>query len=202
MRKNRPMDDRTLVEACINKNLDSWSLLISKYSGLVNIAADCRLKKYGFTLPKEDIEDLRQNVFTAIWQEGKLKNVAHLDNISHWIAMVAGNMAINYVRKSSNRDALKAVPIDGKFKGKDLAGLLPSRPLRAEDDTSEAELGRKIDSAIRRLPCREKLIIKLHLFHGKKYEDIAEILNLPNGTVSSYVKRAKEKLKVALKDFK
>ena len=195
------MNDRKLVEACIKRDLKAWTLLIDKYSRLVDIAAVVRLKKYGFTLPKEDIEDIRQDVFAAIWSGNKLKSIVNLDDISHWLAVVSGNTAIDRVRNCKNREYLKAVPIHEKFKERYLVDLLPSKALRAEDDTAEIELAGRIDRSIDSLPSREKVVIKLHLIHGKKHDEIAEMLGLPGGTVCSYIKRAKDRLRIALKDL-
>ena len=195
-------DDRTLIEACIKKDAKAWNSLIDKYSGLADIAIAGRLKKYGFTLPRQDIEDIRQDVFAAIWRLDKLKSITNIDDISYWIAMVSGNAAINYIRKNDTMERLKTVSIHEKiWEDKEFADYLPSKSMKADEEVSEAETAKIIDSAIRKLPSREKLIIKLHLIHDKKYDDIADMLGLPKGTVSSYVRRAKKKLKTALKEL-
>jgi RNA polymerase sigma-70 factor (ECF subfamily) len=193
--------DRALVRACIDKDLKAWSILVNKYSRLVDIAAVCRLKKYGFTLPKEDIEDLRQDVFTDIWSRDKLKNISDLDDISHWLAAVSGNMAMSRVRSRSNRDRSNTVPIDKKYREAYLADILPSKAPDPGDEMLKKEMIQQIDSAIERLPCRERLMIELHLTHDKRYDEIADLLGVPQGTVSSYIKRARERLKTAIKDF-
>jgi len=179
----------------------AWSALVNKYSALVYTAADTRLKKHGFTLPKEDIEDICQDIFASIWRENKLNSVANTNNISYWIAMVSGNMAIDHVRNSKTRERLRSWSIHEKFDEKEFSDIIPSKIIRPDNDTKEVETAKKIDKAIRNLPPREKLIIKLHLIHGKKYDQIADMLNLPRGTVSSYIKRAKQRLKAALKNF-
>ena len=79
--------------------------------------------------------------------------------------------------------------------------LIPSTGLNPSDELAKNELSKKIEEAVDALPTKEKLIIKLNLIYEKKYDEIAKILNLPKGTVSSYIKRAKEKLRCALKDF-
>lgn len=197
-----PKDESGLIEACIRKDLKAWSLLVARYSRLVDLAAAGRLKKYGFILPKEDIEDIRQDVFASIWSGDKLKSASNPADISNWLAVVAGNMAINRIRSRKKREPLRTIPIYKKFKEKFLAEILPSKALRAEDDAAETELARRIDGAIDGLPAaREKLIIKLHLIHGKKHAEIIEMLGLPKGTVCSSIKRAKDKLKIALEDL-
>lgn len=203
-----PMDDkhmendRRLVEACIQKDLRAWSSLISKYSRLVYISIDNRLKKYGFTLPSDEIKDISQDIFTMIWRDEKLKNIINTDDISYWIAMVSGNAAISYIRRNENRERIKTVSIHEKFQDKkEFTDIIPSRSIRPDDDTEETETAGRIDGAIKKLSSREKIMIKLHLIHNKKYGDIARMLDLPKGTVSSCIKRAKEKLKNHLKDL-
>ena len=63
------------------------------------------------------------------------------------------------------------------------------------------ELETKIEKAIEELPAKEKLMIQLHLFHDKKYREIADMLDIPTGTVSSYIKRSKAYLKKSLKNL-
>jgi RNA polymerase sigma factor (sigma-70 family) len=74
-----------------------------------------------------------------------------------------------------------------------------------EDTNSETpqkrELSEKIDTSIASLPPKEQLVIKLNLLHDMEYHEISEMLNMPKGTVSSCLKRAKDRLKEELKDF-
>jgi RNA polymerase sigma-70 factor (ECF subfamily) len=202
MKNTGHTDDRALIGACIDRDLEAWNLLIGKYSRLVDISIAGRLKKYGFVLPQEDVEDIRQDVFTMIWHEDKLKNIANADDISYWIAIVSGNMAIDYIRKNGIRENLKTIPIHEKLQEKEFADIIPAKTTKSDDELYRKEISERIDKAIRDLPSREKLIIKLYLIHDKKYDAIADMLDLPKGTVSSYIKRAKEKLKKQLKDFK
>lgn len=202
MNDRKTENDRYLVASCLKKDLKAWSSLISKYSRLVYVSIENRLKKYGVTLPSHDIEDIRQDVFTTIWREDKLKSIVNTDDISYWVAIVSGNTAINYIRKSHTKEFLKTVSINEKFQEKEFADIIPSKTIKTDNDTAEEEIADRIDKAIKKLPSREKLIIKLHLIHNKKYHDIADMLDLPKGTISSCIKRAKEKLRMQLKELR
>ena len=193
--------DRHLIEACIRKDLAAWADLVKKYSPLVCLSIENRLKKYGISAARHDIEDINQNIFADIWKNNKLLSVTNRDDISYWVAVVSGNAAMEYFRSRSARQARKTISLFDKIEEKELSELLSSEALNPEDELARAETEAKIDEAIESLPEKEKLMMKLHLIHDKKYHEIAEILNIPNGTVSSYIKRAREKLKEALKDF-
>jgi len=177
LRKN----DSALVERCISKDPGAWDDLVSKYSSLIRNAIYNRAGKYGVSLSCHDIEDIMQDVLTAMWKGDKLSTIRNRRDISCWLAIVSGNAAAQYL---SDKD--DAEPLSEEETA--VAGAPP-----------DEEALRGIDEAIEKLPPRERLIIQLHLFYDKKYHEIADMLDIPKGTVSSYIKRSKGRLKKKLK---
>ena len=199
MSKNAFDDDRKLVEACLRKDTAAWAFFVNKYSRLISVSIDIRLKKYGFTPTAHDIEEIRQGLLTSIWLDGKLKSVRNRRGISYWLAIVSGNASVEYMRKAS-RDAFnEAVSLSWAVGEGELIDLLPSSAATPSEELSRKEALEKIERAIGSLPVKEKLIVKLNILHGKNYGEVAGILRLPEGTVASYVKRAKERLRRILK---
>lgn len=191
-------DDRYLVEACIKKDIIAWSALVKKYSGLVYVAVENRLKKYGLNLSSHDIEDIRQDIFSDIWKSSKLSHITNRDDISYWIAVLSGNAAMEHFRSKESRQLQNTVSLSHKIDDKELSEIFTSDIPGPNDELTRVETEDRIDLAIESLPEREKIMIKLYLIHDKKYHEIAEFLGVPKGTVSSYIKRAKEKLKKTL----
>lgn len=191
MRSRHMENDAQLVEACINKDAAAWSVLVKKYTGLIAAAISNRLKKYGFNPLCQDTEDIRQDILTHIWTSGKLSQVRNRKSIAYWLAIVSGNAAIEHMRRKIIRE--DPVPL-----------VIPDEE-NIEDANSETpqkrELSEKIDTSIASLPPKEQLVIKLNLLHDMEYREISEMLNMPKGTVSSCLKRAKDRLKEELKDF-
>lgn len=194
------MDDRRLVEGCIRRDLSAWSAFINKYSALIAISVENSLKKYGLRLRRQDVEDIRQEVLASIWKNRKLEEIRNREDISSWVAVVAGNAAIGYARKLS-REPQRPIPLK-KMDETELSELIQPLGESAKDEVLRNELSQRIEEAVESLPAKEKVIMKLKIFHDKKYDEISEMLALPKGTVSSYMKRAKDKLRHALKDFK
>ena len=130
----------------------------------------------------------------ALWKQALLEKVKNRRNISYWLSIVSGNIAIDHMRKK--RREIPAYPTE------DIAEELlisdNNNPIKA---LSDSETARRIESTIEKLPAKEKLVIKLNFLYGKKYEEISDILKLPAGTVSSYIKRAREKLKKDINKF-
>lgn len=201
MDENCAKDDRYLVEACLKKDLAAWSSLVKKYSALVCIAIKNRLERYDLRLSRQDIEDIKQGVFADIWQGNKLKAIENRADISYWIAIISGNAAMEHFRKKDARLWARTVSLSGKIGEGALEDILPSEVTDPEKKIARAETEDRIDLAIESLPEKEKLMIKLHLIHDKKYHEIAVLLDVPKGTVSSYIKRGKEKLRKLLKKY-
>jgi len=194
-------NDALLVEECIAGNKKAWQDFTRKYLSLITIAIEVRLKKYGFRLSHADIEDIRQDVLVSLWRGKKLEKIRNRDNICYWLAIVSGNMAIGYVRKKMSLEPVEPVSIFDMTGERTIADIIPSPRKNPEDKLSQSVISEKIDELIESLPTKEKLVIRLNLIHGKKYDEISDILKMPAGTVSSYVKRAKERLRNGLKDF-
>ena len=195
-------DDINLVEGCINKDLRAWATFIKKYSNLISISIENRLKKYGFSLPHQDIEDIRQNVLASIWKDSKLEGVKNRNDISYWLAIVAGNEAMMYLKIKRGQEPQKKISLYDRVDEKELVEFIPADRSGPLDELAREEISKKIEEAIELLPLKEKLIMKLNVIYDKKYDEIARLLNFPKGTVSSYIKRAKERLRKALKDLK
>jgi RNA polymerase sigma-70 factor, ECF subfamily len=193
-------NDPYLIEACLKKDLVAWSALVNKYSGLVYASIENRLKKYGIPASSQDVEDIRQNIFSDIWKNGKLSHITNRDDISYWIAILSGNAAVEHFRSKEARRLQKTISLSDKIDEKELSEILPSGIPGPNDELARAEIEDRVDRAIESLPASEKIMMKLYLIHGKKYHQIAELLGVPKGTVSSYIQRAKEKLKKALRD--
>jgi RNA polymerase sigma-70 factor (ECF subfamily) len=192
--------DAQLIGSCLNGERSSWKHLIEKYDRLIYASILNRLKKYGFTLPSQDIDDIRQNILTDIWGSRKLETVKNREDISYWLAIVSGNAAMEFVRTGKTREVPKPLSEIEELADKlTEAGCATVR--HPADALSQSELAEKAAKEIERLPPREALIIKLNLYHDKKYGEIARMLGIPRGTVSSYIKRAKEKIREKLKDF-
>src|SRR5690606_2506744 len=77
---------------------------------------------------------------------------------------------------------------------------LPSRQESALDELEARELGSAIERAIAALRPEYRACIMLRHVEGRSYEEIAATLDLPLGTVKTYIHRARNELRTALQD--
>jgi RNA polymerase sigma-70 factor (ECF subfamily) len=63
---------------------------------------------------------------------------------------------------------------------------------------SDLELRDRLEKAIQQLPAQYRLLIAAHYLEGVQYEDLAEAMSLPLGTVKTQLHRAKRQLRALL----
>jgi RNA polymerase sigma-70 factor (ECF subfamily) len=151
---------------------------------------------------RELAEDLSQETF--IKALNAIESYRPEFKFSSWIFKIANNAAIDHLR----RRELDTLSLDGSPHAETpeamqatalQIGMRQESPL----DTVEAkELGSEIEVAIGRLRPEYRSCILLRHVEGRAYEEIAEILDLPLGTVKTYIHRARNELRVALAHLK
>jgi RNA polymerase sigma-70 factor (ECF subfamily) len=135
-------------------------------------------------------EDLSQETFLKAW-----KALARFDperRFSSWIFKIAHNSALDELR----RGGLETVSLDAPFAGDDEPPELPA-DLAAENPllrTLARESGRLLERAISRLRPAYRGILLLRFAQEMSYDEIAEVLGLPLGTVKIHIFRARAEL--------
>lgn len=127
-------------------------------------------------------EDITQQTFITIYEK---KNQYELNtNARNWILTIAKNLALNELKKHKNETTIKSEETSNNFQ---------SYEMKLEFDTPTIDLAKQI------LDISEFQILMMYLVVEYKHKEIANILNLPLGTVTWKYKNALDKLRKALK---
>lgn len=147
---------------------------------------------------RELAEDLAQDTF--------IKVLNHIDRyrpefkLSSWLFKIANNVAIDHLR----RRQLDTISIDGSPNASSADAIdatsfdLSAQQESALDEMQAKELGEAIERAIASLRPEYRSCILLRHVEGRSYEEIAATLDLPLGTVKTYIHRARHELRAAL----
>jgi RNA polymerase sigma-70 factor (ECF subfamily) len=153
---------------------------------------------YRMVRDRELAEDLAQDTF--------IKVLNHIDRyrpefkLSSWLFKIANNVAIDHLR----RRQLDTVSMDGSPHAMTAEAVESTRfdvadtTENALDEMEAKELGSAIERAIARLRPEYRSCIMLRHVEGRSYEEIASTLDLPLGTVKTYIHRARHELRRAL----
>jgi RNA polymerase sigma-70 factor (ECF subfamily) len=147
-------------------------------------------------------EDLAQDTFVKVLNA--LESYRPEYKFSSWIFKIANNVAIDQLR----RRELDTLSLDGAPDAR-TADEIEATALQAVDRTEtplaeleSRELGSLIEQAIGRLRPEYRACILLRHVEGRSYEEIAEALDLPLGTVKTYIHRARHELREYLEPYK
>lgn len=194
-----PEDD--LIEACVRRDEAAWSRFVAKYSPLIRGAAAKCLRRCAFEVPLHEVEDIHQEVLASVWKEERLSRLKDRSSVAPWLAIVTVNTAINYIKRMGLDTPAGPSSFFGRARRAEFSDTMPSPAEDSGEELLKSEFRGRLAGAVERLPHKEKLIMKLLLHHGKKYREIADMLAMPKGTVSNYVKRARERLRKDIKKY-
>ena len=151
---------------------------------------------------RELAEDLSQETFVKALNA--IESYRPEFKFSSWIFKIANNAAIDHLR----RRELDTLSLDGSPHAETPEAMqatalqIGARQESPLDTVEAKELGSEIEAAIGRLRPEYRSCILLRHVEGRAYEEIAEILDLPLGTVKTYIHRARNELRVALAHLK
>ena len=147
-------------------------------------------------------EDLAQDTFVKVLNA--LESYRPEYKFSSWIFKIANNVAIDQLR----RRELDTLSLDGAPDAR-TADEIEATALQAVDRTEtplaeleSRELGGIIEQAIGRLRPEYRSCILLRHVEVRSYEEIAEALDLPLGTVKTYIHRARHELREYLEPYR
>jgi RNA polymerase sigma-70 factor (ECF subfamily) len=142
-------------------------------------------------LPKEDIEDLLQEVFIKIYQ--KLNEYNEILKFSSWAYRITHNHIIDYFRKTNARPKTNSLEVS------EIAKLLKSGTDMEKELTTKDCL-ENIKECLEDIPLKYKEILVLRFIEEKSYEEIMDILKKPKGTVATMIARGRETLALKMKE--
>lgn len=153
---------------------------------------------YRMVRNREQAEDLSQETFVKALNA--IESYRPEYKFSSWIFKIANNVAIDHLR----RRELDTLSLDGSPHAltpeavQATALQLGDRQETALEELEAKELGGEIERAIAGLRPEYRACILLRHVEGRPYEEIATMLDLPLGTVKTYIHRARGELREAL----
>ena len=151
---------------------------------------------------RELAEDLAQETFVKALNA--IESYRPEFKFSSWIFKIANNAAIDHLR----RRELDTLSLDGSPHAETPEAMqatalqIGARQESPLDTVEAKELGSAIEAAIGSLRPEYRSCILLRHVEGRAYEEIAEMLNLPLGTVKTYIHRARNELRQSLAHLK
>jgi RNA polymerase sigma-70 factor (ECF subfamily) len=168
--------DGLLVERCRRGDRRAFETLVGRYQKPVYNAALRMLRN------PEDARDVAQTVFLKVFEH--LGDYDPKYRLYSWIYRIALNESINVIGRRTRQEPISGEEIDER------AG--------ADDELAAEQVGRRVQDALMTLKTEYREVVVLKHFLELSYEQIGQVLQLPEKTVKSRLFTARQLLKDAL----
>jgi RNA polymerase sigma-70 factor (ECF subfamily) len=176
------LTDEELVDLCRKDDQQAFTEIVERYKNKVHW-----LVRRMVGCPED--EDLTQEVFLRAYQA--IGGFQARSTFKTWLFRIAHNLCLTELKKRGRRGEHLSIDEEGDEK---IHSLLP--PI----DGLEAEIERRdisltVQSLVTKLPIRYRTVLTLFYIQQARYEEIAEIMGIPLGTVKTYMHRARLSLR-------
>lgn len=182
-------EDSRHIKAALKGEQTAYRSIMKKYHDQVyNLL-------YRMVHEKDEVEDLTQEAFIKAFQS--LHNFNEEFAFSTWLYKIATNNCIDYIRKKK----LATFSIDKPIESKDSEYTfeIPDSTYEPDKTMIARQRSKVLEDAINSLPEKYRMVILMRHTEDKDYQEIADELDLPLGTVKAHIFRAREILYKKLK---
>lgn len=174
------MEDKELVKQVLGGNHNAFRFLVAKHQRLV-------MHVVGRIINRHDaLEDTCQEVFIKVYKT--LHTFRGHSKLSTWVATIAYNTALSELRKQKRRNEVSY--------SHDPLLLKTEETVRSAANPLECKEARKyLLQLIEKLPVHYRTVLTLYHLEEFSYKEIVEITGMPEGTIKSYLSRARAILK-------
>jgi RNA polymerase sigma factor (sigma-70 family) len=193
----RNADELTLVHGCIAGDTESWRALMKQFGALVAHA----VRTTFFRVLKQADPNLVDDAVQSIWlslcadQCRRLRGFEGNSALSTWLTILSTRRALDYIRSEMRKGSMKHVHLDNE--DRDIVKELSAPEEEEQFSMDELFL---LYEAMERLPEDDRLVLKMYYLDGLSYRSISGVLKVAPNTVSSYLLRARDKLKRCMKE--
>ncbi len=191
------MNTIDLLKRCNAQDRKAWEEFIRRYQSLIFFAIRTKARKLNCTITETEVDDLTQDLLLKLFRGRKLCTVKSDKALPYWLIIVTGNMTVDYLRsRIAKREVSLHEPVPRRDAREDDA--VTGEPV-VERTPREIVGGNEIKNLIGQflagLPSRDKIILELLCDHEKTHREIAELTHIPINTVSTVIRRTKERLR-------
>jgi RNA polymerase sigma-70 factor (ECF subfamily) len=179
------IDDAECVRRVQRGDIDSFEVLVRRHQKAIFNLVYRLLGNY------DEAAEVSQDVFLSAFKS--IHQFRGEANFSTWLYRIGLNHASTR-RKSLNSAQRRQLPLDG-------TEVIPNSTVDPAKNFEDKEIQQRVQQALNSLDAEDARIILLRDLQDIPYDEVAEILDLPVGTVKSRLHRARQALKTSLAPY-
>ena len=139
-----------------------------------------------FTPDRDEAADLAQEAMVKAYRS--ITTFRFQSSFTTWLYQIVKNTFLDFSKSRAGRERAMSRPLDG-------AGDLLAEAALADDALVREEERRALQRALERVPLAYRMAVVLFDMQGLSYDEIAQVLGVPVGTVKSRLKRGRDALR-------
>ena len=171
--------DRELIRRCLNHQEGAWNEFVDRYLGLIYHVVTHTAHLRSYPIQPHEVEDIAANVLLQVIEKdyNVLKQFRGNSSLSSYLTVIARRICVQDLAK---RAGIKEAPATIEPSAK------PDHGVDARD---------QIGKLMKRLPEKDRQIVRMYHLEGFSYEEISEELDIPINSIGSILTRARKKMK-------
>ncbi|PYV01257.1 MAG: hypothetical protein DMG10_18270 [Acidobacteria bacterium] len=178
-----PIEEGSAIERCKNGDREAFGLIVQKYMKPAYYVA------LGYVGRPDDALDISQDAFINAFRH--IKRFDSSKSFFPWFYSILKNLCLNHLSRSRRR---KEDSIDQMVE-EEGQSRIPVETVNPEQGAVQRDIEVRIGKALQRLRPKEREIIILQHFQDYSYQEIADLLGIPIGTVMSRLYSARRELR-------
>ena len=187
------MDELALVRAALDGDLDAFNRLVLAYQDMAfNLA-------YRMLSDEDSAEDVTQTAFISAYTH--LKDYRG-GSFKAWLMRMVTNACYDELRRRQRRPTVPLTPMDDDEEEEiESPAWLADPSASPEEQVSAGELDRAVQHCLEDLPDNFRSVVVMVDVEGMDYQEVANVIGKPLGTIKSRLARARLKLRDCLQGF-
>jgi RNA polymerase sigma-70 factor (ECF subfamily) len=178
--------DRELIRRCLHHEPGAWNDFVDRFLGLVYHVVQHTADLRSFPLRPEDKEDLAAQVLLQIVENdyAALKQFRGKSSLAAYLTVIARRTCVQQLaRRAAAHEAQQRLAAQAEE---------PEEPPRPKAGLETLE---EVGKLLKKLPSRERTVVRLFYLEGRPYEEISRQLGIPVNSVGAILSRARKKLR-------
>lgn len=176
--------DRTLLQRCLNHERGAWNDFVDRFLGMFYHVIHYTSHLRSVSLAPEDVEDVGAEILLQIVANDYaiLRQFRGHSSLATYLTVIARRICVHELtRRAATREGPRP---DGKA----------DTHIRSRGE-GNLENMEEVQRLLRKLPAREREVVRLFYLEGRSYEEISTALHIPVNTIGPVLARARKKLR-------
>jgi RNA polymerase sigma-70 factor, ECF subfamily len=180
--------DRDLLRRCLHHEPGSWNDFVDRFLGLVYHVVQHSADLRSFALRPEDIEDIAAQVLLQIVDNdyAALRHFRGNSSLATYLTVIARRTCVNELARRAAH--------------KDHQARNNNHPMGREPEAPDVSPGKNLETLeevaqlLKKLPEKDRSVVKLYFLEGRSYEEISKELTIPMNSIGPILSRARKKM--------